>query len=189
MPGPPGFPLRVLFATGELFPLAKTGGLADASAALPAALARLGVEIRPILPGYASALDTARAKRSLGPLPGGGTLLLARTPDTGLPVYLLDRPDLFRRPGGPYQDRARRDWPDNLRRFAAFCAAAAHVALHGDGGSWRPDVVHANDWHTGLLPASLALHAGRRPRSVFTIHNLAFQGNFPLDAAAAVGLP
>jgi len=189
MPGLPGFPLRALFATGELFPLAKTGGLADASAALPAALAGLGMDIRPILPGYGSALDVARAKRTLGPLPGGGTLLLGRTPDTGLPVYLLDWPDLFRRPGGPYQDRARRDWPDNLRRFAAFCAAAAHVALHGDGGSWRPDVVHANDWHTGLLPASLALHAGRRPRSVFTIHNLAFQGNFPLDAAGAMGLP
>ncbi|HVB68873.1 MAG TPA: glycogen synthase GlgA [Acetobacteraceae bacterium] len=187
--GPPGPPLRVLFATGELFPLAKTGGLGDASAALPAALAGLGVDIRPILPGYVSALDATRAKRTLGPLPAGGTLLLGRTPDTGLPVYLLDWPDLFRRPGGPYQDSDKRDWSDNLHRFAAFCAAAAHVALRGDGGSWRPDLVHANDWHTGLLPAFLALHAGPRPRSVFTIHNLAFQGNFPLDAARALGLP
>ncbi|MBW4092876.1 MAG: glycogen synthase GlgA [Proteobacteria bacterium] len=181
--------MRVLFATGEMFPLAKTGGLGDAAAALPAALARLGVDITAMLPGYDSALDAACGKRTLARLPAGGTLLLGRTPDSGLPVYLLDWPELFRRPGGPYQDADKRDWPDNLRRFAAFCAAAAHLAQHGDGGGWQPEIVHANDWHTGLLPAFLALHPGPRPASVFTIHNLAFQGNFALDEARALGLP
>jgi starch synthase len=186
---PPGHSLRVLFATSELFPLAKTGGLGDAAAALPAALSALGVDVRAILPGYVSALDTVRGKRTLARLPAGGTLLLGRTPDSFLPVYLLDWPELFRRPGGPYQDTEKRDWPDNLRRFAAFSAAAARLALHGDGEAWQPDLVHANDWHTGLLAAFLALHAGPRPPSLFTIHNLAYQGNFPLSEARALGLP
>ncbi len=187
--GPSVHRLRVLFATSELFPLAKTGGLGDVCAALPVALAALGVDIRAILPGYVSALDTARGKRTLSRLPSGGTLLLARTPDTGLPVYLLDWPELFRRPGGPYQDQDKRDWPDNLRRFAAFSAAAAALAEQGDTAGWRPELVHANDWHTGLLPAFLALRHGPRSPSLFTIHNLAYQGNFPLDAARALSLP
>ncbi|MDE2006158.1 MAG: glycogen synthase GlgA [Rhodospirillales bacterium] len=181
--------MRVLFATSELFPLAKTGGLGDVCAALPAALAALGAEMRPILPGYVSALDHAIDKRHLVALPEGGALLLGRTPDTGLPVYLVDRPDLFRRAGGPYQDPDKQDWPDNLRRFAAFSAAAAAVALHGDGAGWRPELVHANDWHTGLVMAFLALHGEPRPASLFTIHNLAYQGNFPLEEARALGLP
>ena len=185
----PGHRLHVLFAASELFPLAKTGGLGDVAASLPSALAALGVNIRAILPGYVPALDQAEAKRRLAALPDGGSLLLGRTPDTGLPVYLIDRPDLFRRAGGLYQDRAKRDWPDNLRRFAAFSAAAAALALHGDAEGWQPDLVHANDWHTGLVMAFLALHGPARPASVFTIHNLAYQGNFPLHEARALGLP
>jgi starch synthase len=185
----PGAQGRILFAASELYPLAKTGGLADACAALPAALAGLGADIRVMLPGYVSALDTAEDKRCLLQLGEGASLLLGRTPDSGLPVYLLDWPELFRRDGGPYQDNDRRDWPDNLRRFAAFCQVAARLALGGDGQGWQPDIVHAHDWHAGLLPALLALHDGPRPRTVFTIHNLAFQGNFPLDTAHALGLP
>ncbi len=187
--GTPRQHLRVLFATAELFPLAKTGGLADACAALPAALAGLGAEVRPILPGYPSALDIARGKRTVGRLHGSAVLLLGRAPDTDLPIYLLDWPELFRRPGGPYQDDDTSDWPDNLRRFATFCRVAAQIALHGDENGWRPELVHAHDWHTGLLPAFLALHPDPRPPSVFTIHNLAFQGNFPLEAARALSLP
>jgi starch synthase len=187
--GAPGHRLRVLFVASELFPLAKTGGLGDACAALPASLERLGADVRAMLPGYVSALDAACDKRTVARLADGACLLLARTPDTGLPVYLLDWPELFRRPGGPYQDSGKQDWPDNLRRFASFCAVAAQVARSGDGSGWQPDLVHAHDWHTGLLPAVLALHPGPRPASLFTIHNLAFQGNFPLDAARAQGLP
>ena len=187
--GPPGHGPQVLFVAAELYPLIKTGGLGDVCAALPVALAGLGVEVRAMLPGYPSALDGARAKRTLARLPAGGSLLLGRTPDTGLPVYLLDWPELFRRPGGPYQDADRRDWPDNLRRFTAFCAAAAELARQGDPEGWRPELVHAHDWHAGLLAAFLALHDVPRPRTVFTIHNLAYQGNFPLADASALGLP
>jgi starch synthase len=187
---PTGRRLRVLFAAAEIYPFAKTGGLADVGAALPAALAALGVEVRLILPGYVSALDTAENKRMVLRLPGErGGVLLGRAPDSGLPVYLLDQPDLFRRDGGPYQDRDKHDWPDNFRRFTCFCRAAADLALEGDEDGWAPDLVHANDWHTGLVPALLALHGGPRPASVFTIHNLAYQGNFPLEEAHAAGLP
>ncbi len=182
-------PPHVLFATSEMFPLAKTGGLGDVCAALPAALAALGADMRVILPGYVSALDQAIGKRRLATLPEGGVLLLGRAPGTGLPVYLVDRPDLFRRPGGPYQDPEKQDWPDNLRRFAALSATVAALALHGDGAGWQPDLVHANDWHTGLAMAFLALAGTPRPASLFTIHNLAYQGNFPLDEARALGLP
>jgi starch synthase len=179
---------RVLFASSEAYPLAKTGGLGDVAGALPAALARLGIDIRLILPGYLSALDIARDKRVLSSLPGGGRLILGRMPNTGLPIYLLDRPDLFRRSGGLYQDNERQDWPDNHMRYGAFCDAVVHIALHGDGYGWCPDLVHANDWHTALVPARLALENSHRPPTVFTIHNLAFQGSFPLTAADDLGL-
>jgi starch synthase len=142
-----------------------------------------------MLPGYPSALETVQDKQLVARLDGDGSLLLGRAPDTGLAVYLLDRPELFRRAGGLYQDSEKRDWPDNALRFAAFSQAAAELALGGGGGTWRPDLVHANDWHTGLVPALLALHSGPRPRTIFTVHNLAFQGNFPLDAAGTLGLP
>jgi starch synthase len=110
-------------------------------------------------------------------------------PDTGLTVYLLDRPDLFCRSGGLYQDHERKDWPDNHLRYAALSDLVVQLALHGDGAGWRPDLVHANDWHTGLVPARLALESASGPPTVFTIHNMAYQGNFPLTAAQDLGLP
>jgi starch synthase len=181
-------PPRLLFVCAEAYPLAKTGGLADVCAALPAALARAGVDVRLILPGYRSALDGAVAKRDLLALPDGARLVLGRMPDTGLPVYLYDRAELFRRDGGLYQDADRRDWPDNHVRYGAFCQAAAELAMYGDGAGWRPQLVHAHDWHTALVPALLAQASPRLP-CVLTIHNLVFQGNFPLHAAAAIELP
>lgn len=180
--------MRVLFTASEACPLAKTGGLADVCAALPAALTRLGTDMRLLLPGYLSALDIAEAKRKLVPLPDGGWLICGRMPDSGLPVYLVDRPDLFCRSGGLYQNSDRCDWPDNHLRYAALCDAAVRVAVHGDGAGWRPDLVHANDWHSGLIPARLALDSVSGPPTVFTIHNMAFQGNFPLAMIENLGL-
>ena len=181
--------LRVLFASAEAYPLAKTGGLADVCAALPAALASLGADIRLILPGYPSALDMTEGKQTVSSLPGGGRLTRGTMPSSGLQVFLLDRPDLFCRTGGLYQDSDRRDWPDNHVRFAELCDAVVHVALHGDGSGWRPDLVHANDWHTGLVPALLALGNSAGPPTIFTIHNMAYQGNFPLGVVGDIGLP
>lgn len=186
--------LRVLFASPELFPLAKTGGLADVSAALPAALAALGADMRLVMPGYAEALDKAQDKQKpipLGDLLGLGEtrLIPARTPDSDLPLWLVDCPSLYQRRGGLYLDAEGRDWPDNALRFALLCHAVNRIALGATSIGWRPDIVHVNDWHLGLVPALLAAHAGPKPASVMTIHNLAFQGVFPVAIFPRLGLP
>lgn len=183
-------PVRVLFAAAEAFPLAKTGGLADVVGALPVALSKLGTDVRIMLPGYEHALDLARG---LSVVAGGDLpderLLSGWMPDTGLPVLLFDAPDFFKRGGHPYMDEQGHPWPDNDRRYAAFCRAAAQVALGRTGLGWRPEIVHAHDWQTGLLPAYMHFSAEAHPRTVFTIHNLAFQGNFPMSSFPALGLP
>jgi starch synthase len=104
-------------------------------------------------------------------------------------VLLYDCPALFTRGGGLYQDADGHDWPDNDRRFGMFCRAAVAVALGRTTLGWRPDLVHANDWHTGLVPALLSYSGEAAPKTVFTIHNLAFQGNFSLAAFTGLGLP
>jgi starch synthase len=115
-------------------------------------------------------------------------LISARTPDTALPIWLVDCPSLFRRSGGPYQDEDGQDWPDNAKRFAVFNHVAAQLSL-GLLANWRADIVHANDWHSGLVAAILAGGSGQRPATVLTVHNLAFQGLFPADLYPQLGLP
>jgi starch synthase len=187
--------VRVLFASPEIYPLAKTGGLGDVSAALPAALERCGTDIRLVMPGYSAALDLVEAKQRSVPLGkvagiGGVALVSARMPATGLPVWLIDCPALYRRPGGPYTNERGESWPDNAVRFAVLCHAVAKLAGGAAGSSWYPDVVHLNDWHLGLAPVLLAAQRHpHRPASVFTIHNLAFQGLFPAAMFPRLGLP
>lgn len=185
-------PLRVLFVSAEAFPLAKTGGLADVAAALPLALSQLGVDVRLLLPAYPQALDLLREKRvvaTLDDIPGSGRLIAGWMPDTGLPVYLYDAPGLYRRNGTLYQDEHGSDWPDNHARYAALCHAACRIALGVESLKWKPALVHANDWHAALIPAILASSGPNRPRTLLTIHNMAFQGNFPCAAAGGLGLP
>ena len=184
--------MRLLFVSPEIFPLSKTGGLGDVSAALPAALSELGVDVRLMMPGYPKALATARKLKVVAPLGRGrrGRLLLGETPDTGLPVYLVDAPELYARPGGPYQDGDGLDWPDNAERFALFCEQAVAVACGRADPRWAAEIVHANDWPTGLVPFLLRqLPPEVRPATAFTIHNLAFQGLFPAEAMDLLGLP
>jgi len=186
--------MRVLFVTAEIHPLVRTGGLADVSAALPAALAGLGVDVRVIVPGYPQALDRAVVADHavpLGDLPGAGPVRLvpARSPAGGMPLWLVDCPPLYRRNGGPYRGPEGQDWPDNDVRFATLSRAAARIG-HGVAGlGWRPDIVHANDWHAGLVPLLLLERTGPRPASLFTIHNLAFQGLCDAHRLAHLGLP
>ena len=185
--------MRALFVASEVYPLAKTGGLGDVCRALPIALSKLGVDARLLLPGYPSALDAIAGHRVEAVLDGlmgveRARLIAGHLPGTRLPVWLIDAPSLYRRDGNPYQDSEGRAWPDNARRFAFLSKVGALVGL-GFAADWKPDVVHAHDWHTGLVPMMMAQESARPPASVFTIHNLAFQGNFPLDEARRLGLP
>lgn len=193
--------MKVLFACTELYPLLKTGGLADVATALPTALQAEGIEVRRLLPAFAAleagvelvgsalSLTGPGGPALLGELQPATQLRLGRLVATGEPLYLLDAPSLFHRPGGPYLDENGREWSDNAERFALLSWAAAWLALGGDP-EWRPDVLHAHDWHTGLAPLYLQL-AGIQPQppTVFTVHNLAYQGLFPLQTGPRLGLP
>lgn len=186
--------MRVLFAASEAFPLIKTGGLADVAGALPVALARRGVDIRLMLPAYPAVRDTAERQRDglrLGNLLGAGEtrLIEAEMPGSRLGLLLVDNPALYDRPGGPYQQPSGPDWPDNHLRFAVLALAAARVAAGGASRTWRPDIVHAHDWQTGLVAAYLAFADVPAVRSVFTIHNMRYQGVFAPQLLEAIGLP
>lgn len=183
--------MKVLFVTPELFPLVKTGGLADVSGALPLALARQGMDVKVLLPAYPGILERLEAAErvaSVDDLFGGPARLVAGRASTGAAVLALDAPHLFARPGTAYRGPDGEDWPDNARRFAALAWLGAEIGL-GRLLEWRPDVVHAHDWHAGLAPAYLALSGARRPATVQTIHNIAFQGNFPARLLAELRLP
>ncbi len=187
--------MRVLFATAEAYPLAKTGGLADVSRALPLALRRLGLDVRLLMPAYPRAyvrIENPRIAAKIAPALGvdDASLVEGTFPETDLPVYLIDSPSLFRRNGGLYQDETGKDWPDNALRFAFLAHVGTEIALGRLNlpQSWRPDIVHANDWHAGLLPLNLSLQSGKRPSTVFTTHNMAFQGNFPAHWLDKLGI-
>ncbi len=185
--------MKVLFATPEARPLVKTGGLADVSGALPAALREIGLDCRLLLPGYhpvIAGVVNARERLRLNDLPGYGAvrLLEGQMPDTGVPVYVIDYPWHYQRDGGPYQDASGRDYPDNAWRFALLSRIAALISAPDTPLAWRPDVLHCNDWQTGLAPAYLHFAGGGAP-SLMTIHNLAYQGIFPPDLVVPLGLP
>ena len=186
--------MKVLHVAAEVFPLVKTGGLADVVAALPVALAGQGADVRLLLPGLPAVLDAVQAARvvvDIGSCFGAVRvrLLLARMPQTQLPVYVIDAPYLYRRDGSPYQDNQGEEWPDNLQRFALLGWVAAHLAADDADPAWTPDIVHAHDWHAALTCAYMAYHPPTRARSVFTVHNLAFQGLFPMGDGPMLGLP
>lgn len=185
--------MNILFATSEAHPLIKTGGLADVSGSLPRAIKNAKQEIRLILPAYPAAIENAGAVKPVASLdlPGTGTrvtLLQGRLPGTRVRLYLVDAPALFNRPGGPYSQKDGTDWPDNAQRFNVFCRAVTEIALNRAGLAWQPDIVHCNDWQTGLIPALLALETNH-PATIFTIHNLAYQGLFSQAQFEAMDLP
>lgn len=184
-------PLNILFAAGEALPFSKTGGLADVAYALPKALARLGEPVRVLTPAYRGALDRLGSPRQVARLDVRGqtmTLWEGAIEGSGALAWLLDHPALYARAGSPYVDEQGRDFGDNAWRFGCFCEAIDQLAAGVPGTGWVPDVVHLNDWHTGLAALWLRQRA-RRPPVVFTIHNLAYQGIFPRHEFDALGLP
>ncbi len=187
---------RVLQVSAELYPLLKTGGLADVTAALPAALAAVGAEPRLLLPGFPAIRDALLDDCVVAPLSlpwgeGRAALLRGRLRGIDAPAYVLDAPGLYERPGNPYADATGVAYADNHRRFALLGLAAARLA-EGIDASWLPEIVHAHDWHAALACAHLQASRERRrsrAKSVYTVHNLAYQGLFPARLCCELGLP
>jgi starch synthase len=193
-PPPSASNLKLLHVAAELFPLVKTGGLADVTAALPPALARMGADTRLLLPGLPPIMDALTSSAEVcrfGPLFGAARITLRRghLPGCRVPAYVIESPWLYRRRGGPYQDEHGTDWPDNLQRFALLGWTAAHLAAAELDDGWEPDVLHAHDWHAGLACTYAQVHPGTSAASVFTVHNLAYQGLFPMSDFDSLGLP
>jgi starch synthase len=187
--------MKILFVASEAYPLVKTGGLGDVLHGLPHALHARGADIRLLLPGYRALLRQLDPIRILGWCEVRGTegmvsarILEARPPGLDFPLWVVDCPPLFDRPGNPYVDASGQDWPDNAERFAVFARVAAQLAQDALDLGWLPAVVHAHDWQTGLVPAFLA-DLPVRPKTVFTIHNLAYGGYFTHGDFVRLQLP
>jgi starch synthase len=182
--------IRVLSVASEIYPMIKTGGLADVVGALPIALRAEGIETRTVIPGYPDVMKALGAAEEIYRLPdffGGAACLLGCTHGE-LDLFVIDAPHLFARPGNPYTSPHGTDWPDNGVRFAALARIAADIGLAAVP-SFAPDVVHAHDWQAGLTHAYLNYSDRRRPGTVMTVHNLAYQGLFPREILSVVGLP
>ncbi len=186
--------MNVLQVSAEIFPLLKTGGLADVAGALPLALKTLGCDVRVLLPGFAPILADLQDAKVLAKLmsPWGEPVLLrqGRLASLDLQAYVIDVPALYLRPGTPYEDEHRQPFTDNDRRFALLGWVAARLASALDI-HWQPGVVHSHDWHAALTGAYMAFLPPQRARvaSVYTVHNLAYQGLFPPRHFFALGLP
>ena len=184
-------PLRILFAASEAHPLIKTGGLADVAGSLPRALTGLKQQVRLVLPAYGSLLARIDKPREVAAftIDDQAVRLLATTlPGSRVTTWLVDCPELYDRPGNPYLGPDGQPWPDNALRFMRFAEAVVRIANDAAGLNWQPDLVHCHDWQTGMVPALLSRQASR-PATVFTIHNLAYQGLFPYEIFLALGLP
>jgi len=182
--------MKVLSVASEVYPLIKTGGLADVAGALPAALSAHGVDMRVLLPGYQQVMAKLRNPVPLirfDDLLGVNATILASVLD-GVDYLILDAPELFDREGGPYTDAINADHPDNWLRFAALCRAAANIA-EGALEDWTPDIVHAHDWQAGLTPVYMMQGKAAATPTVITIHNIAFQGQFGPDIFPKLDLP
>ncbi len=183
--------MKVLSVTSEIFPLVKTGGLADVAGALPSALAGKGVAMRSLVPGYPAVMRALGRKKPVlkYPLLHGGKAVVHAARAGDLDLFVLDAPHLFDRPGGgPYGDAAGHDWPDNWRRFAALSQVGGDIAAGAVSG-YRPDVVHAHDWQAAMTLAYMRYGKAPGTPSVMTVHNLAFQGQFGAGIFGELGLP
>ncbi len=186
--------MNVLQVSAEIFPLLKTGGLADIAGALPAALNAAGCEVRVLLPGFEPIMADLQSGEVLAELtaPWGERVVLRQgvLASLGVRAYVIDAPHLYVRAGTPYEDAHRRPYHDNHLRFALLGWVAAKLAC-GLDPQWQPAVVHSHDWHAALTSAYLAFGPaqGRRVASVYTVHNLAYQGVFAPIHFFDLGLP
>lgn len=200
--------IRILVAASEVAGFAKTGGLADVAAALPRALAARGNQVAVVMPYYKTIRLNHPEVLSTGqviPVPMGDRILACRVyqgklPKSDVPIYFIEAPEYFDRDDakegrGLYQQLMsggyKADYPDNAERFTFFSRAVLELVPVLD---FIPNVIHANDWQTGLVPAFLSELYRQKPgysgiRSVYTIHNIAYQGMFPRGVLKITGLP
>lgn len=184
---------KILFASSEVHPLVKTGGLADVSASLPLALHEQGQDVRIVMPAYRACLLALENAVTVASVKLDGfiqpiEIIESRLPNSDLVLWLVNSPHHFDREGGPYSQPNGEDWPDNAARFALFSRAIAAIAMNEVGLDWQADILHCNDWQTGLAPA-LIVDNPDRPAIIFTIHNLAYQGLYSRDEFDALDLP
>ncbi|MFP5409118.1 MAG: glycogen synthase GlgA [Gammaproteobacteria bacterium] len=186
---------KILFVASEAYPLVKTGGLGDVAYSLPHALHDRGADIRLVLPGYRALLRQLEQVRIIGWLDVRGAegivsarILETRHPDFAFPLWIVDCPPLFDRAGNPYVNASGLDWPDNAERFTVFARVAALLAQDALDIGWQPHVVHTHDWQTGLVAAFLG-DQPLRPKTIFTIHNLAYGGYFSHGDFVRLQLP
>ncbi|ACA31102.1 glycogen/starch synthase, ADP-glucose type [Histophilus somni 2336] len=180
--------MKVLHVCSELYPLLKTGGLADVMGALPFAQNEIGIDARLVLPAYPAISRGIPNTVVVAEFDNfAGHVVLRYGEYNGIGVYLIDAPHLYAREGNPYHDMWYNDYTDNYKRFALLAWVGAELATGLDFW-WRAEIVHAHDWHAGLTAAYLH-HKGRPAKSVFTIHNLAYQGRFLPYHLTEIGLP
>ena len=183
-------PLKILFASSEVWPLMKTGGLADVAYNLPKAISELGQDIRIIMPLYKDSLPLIKTKTEIVKLSINNqeiTLWETQLPQCNIPIWLVSDRQFSLRSGTPYHDKHNHPWPDNDERFNLFCQAVAEISSNPDIVNWQPDIVHCNDWQTGLIPVYLS-EKPKKPATLFTVHNLAYQGLFPYSSFVKLGL-
>ncbi len=191
--------MKILIVSSEIHPFAKTGGLADVAGALPLELAALGHDVRVVMPRYAAVdeekfhllaiLDEIRVR--FGTKEYVADIKRTTIPGSEVPAYFIENPEFFERDGLYTDPATNREHPDNALRFAFFCKAVIWLLK---GLDWIPDAIHCNDWQTALIPVLLRTQPEmqsdpelRRIKTLFTIHNLAFQGVFPMEDAEALG--
>jgi starch synthase len=183
--------MQVLAVASEIYPLIKTGGLADVAGALPGALAGEGIVVTTLIPGYPSVIEQfGSAPQPLASYPSlhGGAAKVVAVRIGELDLFVLDAPHLFDRHGGPYADASGADWQDNWRRYAALGRVASDIAGGAIAG-YTPDIVHAHDWQAAMAPAYMRYGGAPGVPSVMTVHNLAFQGQFAASIFPDLGLP
>jgi starch synthase len=168
--------------SSEIFPLIKTGGLADVSGALPTALQASGVDVKCLIPGYSTVLEKVENITFLGTLEVfkniSCDLLSGTVPNTKLEVIIVKHAGLYERDGGPYTHPQGHDWSDNPMRFGVLSKVASLLSIYQSFWDWVPDIVHCNDWQTGLAPYYMRQQGLTEAKSLLSIHNIAFQGNF-----------
>ncbi len=183
--------MRILHVASEAYPFIKTGGLADVCASLPRAQARLGHDVRVLIPAYRAAIAKLQAPKTIAAIQLPGFPASVRILETDMrnavsKVWLVDYGPAFDRDGNPYVDDTGMPWHDNAERFFLLCRIAVAIIDDQDLLGWRPDVIHCHDWQAGMVAP--LIDDDQDIVKIFTIHNLSYQGIFPRSTFTSLGL-